>query len=148
MATNDGGTSDAGSTITLDCRRHDAGGSGWGSSSTSNASTCDSCGTVTTTTYTKSGCANYDVVSPCGTWENVTNSIPSSGTFGGYPYTRSGYGFFGETGIYWSSSVQCDPTGATSCCGGYEIKYFQAERCNVTGAERWVNPVCFGLGPP
>lgn len=145
MATNDGGTSDAGSTITLDCRRHDNSGSGWSGSSTSDASSCGGCGTVTTTTYTKSGCPSYSVSSPCGTWNNVTDEIGSSGTFAGYPFTYASYGYFGQTGIYWRGNSQCDPRGLTGCCGGYQIKYFQAERCSVTGAERWVDPECFSV---
>jgi hypothetical protein len=153
-ATNTAGTG-TGSNVTLDCRKHDAGGSGWGTSVDSGRTDvcdqgpCDGCGTssYSRTTYTKSGCQSYYVDTSCSScgWTNVTDSIGSSGTFGGYAFTYATYGFFGETGIYWSPSSQCDPRGIESCCGGYQIKYFQAQRCLATGAERWVNPVCFSV---
>lgn len=72
-ATNTAGTG-TGSTVTLDCRKDDAGGSGWGTSDSSNSSTCDSCGTVITKTYTKSGCQPYsEVIQNCGSWNTIPN---------------------------------------------------------------------------
>jgi hypothetical protein len=71
-ATNSAGTSDIPTvrnvTTPLDCRTVANGGTGWGSSSSSVGALCGTCGskTVTTTTYTKSGCeptSPYNVVS-------------------------------------------------------------------------------------
>lgn len=71
LATNSAGTSDTPTvrnvTTPLDCRTVANGGTGWGSSTSSVGAGCGQCGqkTVTTVTYTKTGCVNspYDVVS-------------------------------------------------------------------------------------
>jgi hypothetical protein len=72
LATNSAGTSDTPTvrnvTTPLDCRTVANGGTGWSSSSSSVGAGCGTCGskTVTTTTYTKSGCeptSPYNVVS-------------------------------------------------------------------------------------
>ena len=70
-ATNTGGTG-TGSTVTLDCRKHDAGGSGWGTTNSSPivdpGGNCDSCGTRSRidVTYTKSGCQQYVITGSYG----------------------------------------------------------------------------------
>lgn len=72
-ASNTAGTS-VGSTVTRDCRKENDGGSSWVPSDSSDASTCDSCGTVTTRTYSKSGCQPYsEVIQNCGSWDTISN---------------------------------------------------------------------------
>jgi hypothetical protein len=79
-ASNTAGTG-VGSTLTLDCRKS---GPTWGTSDSSNNSTCDDCGTVTTRTYTRSGCQTYSaVVTNCGT----RTYYSSTGTYDGISYT-------------------------------------------------------------
>lgn len=131
-ATNAAGTV-TGSTVTLDCRKHDAGGSGWGTSDSSDNSTCDGCGTVTTRTYTKTGCQSYTgIVGTCTSWSNYFDyvCIPVSG--GTYPYVSgSVWG--------WLYSTSSDCTGfvvgpCNGCCellGPVNVQY-----CSVTGGYR------------
>lgn len=136
MATNAGGTSDAGSTVTLDCRQHDAGGSGWSSSDSSNASTCDSCGTVTTRTYTKSGCPSYSrTITTCGTWGPVSDEFFPTGCYGPltngtYPYAA--YSLWGW--IYYTDSG-CN-NAVASCSGGGLLGPVGVTKCSVTGQYR------------
>lgn len=122
---------------------------------------CGTCGLRTRyryrTKYGKTGCTNtyysawsaypdWSVVGCTeggGTWVNVTNSIPETGTFAGYAYRRADYYYGFATGIYYTPSSQCGPPGTGGCCGGYAIKYFQAEQCSQTGAQRWVDPECW-----
>lgn len=122
---------------------------------------CGTCGLKTRyryrTKYGKTGCSNtyysswsaypdYSTVActeGAGTWVNVTSSIPETGTFAGYAYRRADYYYGFATGIYYTPSAQCGPPGTGYCCGGYGIKYFQAEQCSQTGAQRWVDPDCW-----
>ncbi len=147
-ATNAGGTG-TGSTLTLDCRKHDAGGSGWGTSDSSNSSTCDGCGTVITRTYTKSGCQQYSgVVQNCGTWNNVTENY---GFYPSGPFTFAGIEWFVEysstLGGYraWvADNAQYSYDGSAFCpsspYNGWAGHLLYV--CSVTGAERVVYVGC------
>ena len=129
-ATNTAGTG-TGSTVTLDCRKHNAGGSGWGTSDSSNSSTCDGCGTVTTRTYTKSGCQTYTgTISTCGTWSNYTEMwvcIPVSG--GSHPYVYSSL-----WGWAYSDGSSCGDY--IDCGGGYILIAENVQVCSSSGAYR------------
>lgn len=129
-ASNAGGTG-IGSTITLDCRKHNAGGSGWTETASYDASGCDSCGTKTLLTYTKSGCQTYNTgYSACsGSWSYVDPTYgPSTIVVGGVTYSSS---LFGYTDY--------------SSCGYCQIYAWDAYYCSVTGAYKVVNQQCYTL---
>lgn len=139
-ATNAGGTG-TGSTLTLDCRKHDAGGSGWGTSDSSNSSTCDGCGTVTTRTYTKSGCQTYTgIIQTCGSWSDTTimfATVPVSG--GTYAYVTGD--IFGQ---YYSDSAGNGYYNPS--CGGLaapgNVQYCSVGGYRVTGTDTCIYPSC------
>lgn len=81
--TNAGGTG-TGSTITLDCRKHNASGSGWTETASYDSSGCE-CGTKTLLTYTKSNCQTYNTgYSACS---ESRIYAASTGTYNGTSYT-------------------------------------------------------------
>lgn len=136
-ATNTAGTG-TGSNVTLDCRKHNAGGSGWGTSDSSNASTCDSCGTVTTRTYTKTGCQTYTgIVATCGTW----SSVPFlSGVC--YYVPNGTYQYAQETlfGWFYYTNSSCSTVAETCSSGSGVVGPSGVEQCSVTGAYRVIGP--------
>lgn len=110
VGTNDGGTADTPSTIYLDCRKHDASGSGWSTSDSSNSSTCAGCGTVTTRTYTKTGCPTYTgVVGTCGTWTDYFDFVTVAVSGGTYSYV---------TGSIWGWYYSDSAGNASATCSG------------------------------
>ena len=131
-ATNAGGTG-TGSTITLDCRKS---GPTWGTNDSTNASTCDSCGTVTTRTYTRSSCQAYsEVVGNCTPWADVT----ATGTFNGEAYTAT-TDFLGN-GPYMTKNSDvrgnCDAVG-----GSLYDQCYTAEYCSASGLYRVIDEGC------
>jgi hypothetical protein len=125
---------------------------------------CGTCGlqykTRTRTKYGKTGCSNtyysaypdYSTIawSGCvegnGTWEDVSGD-PAYITDGGYwagIRLRTGYYSifpFGYDAISTYTNSQCGLGG--QCCGGNGIKYYFAERCTQTGAQRWTEIGCY-----
>ena len=102
-ATNAGGTG-TGSTVTLDCRKHDAGGSGWGTTNSSPivdpVDNCSGCGTRSRidVTYTKSGCQQYVVTGSYGVCSDSYVPVDPTTMFGICIYAN-GVGT-GVTGYY------------------------------------------------
>lgn len=151
-ATNAGGTG-VGSTLTLDCRKHDASGSGWGTSTTSVTDpdgNCSGCGTRsrTDTTYTKTGCQSYTVTGSYGacsaSWTSV--NIFSAGC---YPLTNGTYPY--AAGSLWGWIYYTDSgcnNAIASCSGGGLIGPQDVEYCSasglyrVTGTDQCVYPSC------
>lgn len=131
-ATNAGGTG-TGSTITLDCRKHNAGGSGWTETPSYDASGCDSCGTKTLLTYTKSGCQTYNTgYSSCsGSWSDYFDfvCIPVSG--GTYSYVSGSI-----WGWLYSTDSACDNFVTAGCSGGQLLGPGNVQYCSATGAYR------------
>lgn len=139
--TNAGGTG-TGSTLTLDCRKHNAGQPAWSTSDSSNSSTCDGCGTVVTRTYTRSSCQTYsEVVQTCGTWGGgggLDGFFPS-GCFGPlingtYPYAA--YSLWGW--IYYTDSA-CQ-NAIASCPSSGLLGPSGVQYCDVSGQYRAVGP--------
>jgi len=134
-ATNTAGTG-TGSNVTLDCRKHDAGGSGWGTSDSSNNSTCDGCGTVTTRTYTKTGCQSYTgIVGTCTSWTGPSGDPFPTGCYplsnGTHPYAA--YSLWGW--IYYTDSG-CNNVPSTAPCSGGLQGPVGVEYCSVSGVYR------------
>lgn len=132
--TNAGGTG-TGSTITLDCRKHNASGSGWTETPSYDSSGCDGCGTKTLLTYTKSGCQQYNTgYGACsGSWTTVEPSfqcVPVSN--GTYPYV---YGsVFGW--LYYTTS-NCESGSVSTYCGYSELRGpGGVQYCSVSGSYR------------
>lgn len=125
--TNAGGTG-TGSTITLDCRQHDAGQPAWGTSDSSNASTCDGCGTVTTRTYSKTGCQSYPrTITTCGTWTETGTDGPVAVYDTTYGNTYVQFDYYIGRYIYVSPNRFCP--------GGF-IGPLYLEQCSASGAWR------------
>lgn len=83
----------------------DPAAAGWASSTGTNASTCDFCGTVTTVTYTKSGCTSYTVqTTSCGTWDQPQVDVTVDGVFylwNGFFFRHQRFNICGsESGFY------------------------------------------------
>lgn len=135
-----------------DCRKYDAGGRDWSSSSSSTVVTCSSCDcgtntrTDTTTTYTKTGCPN-DVRSTTGTCSGCTSlTYPGAGT-----YTTSD----GVTATYrvesdWlgyssylvpSSCQQC--SNRCSPCSNDSLRGYSISYCSATGVYTRTDLGCF-----
>lgn len=158
-ASNDGGSAETSTGSTTTPYNCTEGASGFAAISCTDCTQsetqgCGICGTKTRyryrTKYGKTGCTNtyYSAYGaypdwndvPCaewtGTFQNVTGSIPSSGTWGSTCYVKESYGFMGlSTGIRTCTNVQCGLGGG--CCGGYGIKYYQAMQCDTTGYQTW-----------
>jgi len=139
VGSNDAGTADTPSTVYLDCRK-----GGWSYTDAYNSSTCDGCGTVTTRTYTKTGCPTYsEVVGNCGTWVSFTGSNYPYGSVlavsgGTYSYVYASiYGFYysdsAGNGIY------------NPVCGGLaapgDVQYCGSSY-RVAGSDTCVYPTC------
>jgi len=139
--TNAGGTG-TGSTVTLDCRKHNASGSGWGTSDSSNASTCDGCGTVTTRTYTKSGCQAYtEQISSCGSWSNYFDFVCIQVSGGTYSYVEGTiFGWLYHTNPGCTNVVSCDPENLLGPGG---VEYCSASGLyRVTGSDQCIFVSC------
>lgn len=136
--TNAGGTG-TGSTITLDCRQHDAGQPAWNTSDSSNASTCDGCGTVTTRTYSKTGCQSYTrTIATCGTWNQVTTAgtyTTTDGVTRTYVSFTDWLGFGGYLGTASCNQGQCG-------CVPQDRLAYEIQQCSVTGVYRLVSTYC------
>ena len=136
-ATNTAGTGN-GSTLTLDCRKHDAGGSGWTSTPSVETTSdgCDSCGTKSRTnyTYTKSGCQQYVVYGTYGSCSGSWTNMETSGTYNGVAYTAF-YSLAGGGYFFYKNS---DPTngGGGNCVSGSEYDSYVIEQCSANSSYR------------
>lgn len=172
-ASNDGGsaqTSTGSTTTPYNCTEGASGFSAISCSDCTDSETtgCGTCGTKTRyryrTKYGKTGCTNtyYSAYGAypdwstvacsegTGTWEDVTGTLPSTGTFAGVCYVAENYGFMGISyGVRPCSNVQCEwgyPAGtATKCCGGNGIRYYRAQQCTQTGSQRMVFVECYSF---
>lgn len=142
-ATNIAGTG-TGSTLTLDCRKHNAGGSGWAETASYDASGCDGCGTKTLLTYTKTGCQTYNTgYSACsGSW---TNLDPFSGVC--YPLINGTYAYAQGSlwgWIYYTDDVCMsapDTCGPDGTLGPENVQYCSVSgQYRVTGTDQCVYP--------
>ena len=132
-ATNVGGTG-TGSTLTLDCRKHNAGGSGWTETASYDASGCDSCGTKTLLTYTKSGCQTYNTgYSACSdSWQ----SLPAF-TSGCFPLTNGTYAYAASSlwGYIYYTDSGCN-NAIANCSGGGLAGPVDVQYCSASGLYR------------
>lgn len=145
-ATNAGGTG-TGSTVTLDCRKHNASGSGWTETASYNDSGCDSCGTKTLLTYTKSGCQTYNTgYSGCSaSWQSVngfstTGCLPlSSGTYAYAQYSIWGWIYYTDSGC--NNAIANCPSGGLR--GPVDVQYCSASGLyRAAGGDTCVYPSC------
>jgi hypothetical protein len=122
-----------------DCRKYDAGGRDWSSSSQvfTDATGCDSCGTKSKTvvTYTKTGCPN-DVRDPgygaCSdSWVAATASTIDTG---GVTYYNTGPGNYFT---FNDPCITCTGGGCEVATGDYYIT-----TCGTTGAYRITQVGC------
>lgn len=132
--TNAGGTG-TGSTLTLDCRKHNASGSGWTETASYDSSGCDSCGTKTLLTYTKSGCQTYNTgYSACSdSWQ----SLPFL-TSGCFPLTNGTYAYAASTiwGYIYYTDSGCNNAVTAGCSGGGALGPVDIQYCSTSGLYR------------
>lgn len=114
--------------------------SGWSSSTSSNASTCAGCGTVTTVTYTKPGCTTYSTqTSSCGTWSDYFAFVTIPVTGGTYPYvtgTLWGWMYSDSTG----NTNYTGPCGSSGYIGPGNVQQCSVGGYRVTGTDTCVYP--------